>query len=91
MTSTTWVSAAAAKIREVLAELPADAGEADCSRAIRDAYPWEPRAHWPYKAWLKARKAALDARFGRMTVPVIADAQISLLPCPLFDDEDQPA
>lgn len=29
-------------------------------KAIDDAYPFGPRSHWPYKAWLKARKQFFD-------------------------------
>lgn len=33
--------------------------ERELKRWIRDAYPWGERKHWPYRAWLKARKIAL--------------------------------
>lgn len=55
------------KSREVIAEvardIPDDAPMKDRKRAIDAAYPFGERAYWPYKAWLKARKAYLS-KFG---------------------------
>ncbi|MBU4610317.1 hypothetical protein IMZ29_07115 [Achromobacter sp. GG226] len=31
------------------------------ARRIDRSYPWGPRAHWPYKAWLAARREFFEA------------------------------
>lgn len=54
-----WSDEAASVIREVHAALPKDATLAERKRAVDAAYPFGSREQWPYKAWLKARKAYL--------------------------------
>jgi hypothetical protein len=49
-------------IRRVLAELPADATEADKRKAVSAAYPFGERAHHPYKMFLAEVKAQLGTR-----------------------------
>jgi len=42
-----WREIAAPIIANVIASKPED-----LRRALRDAYPFGPRRHWPYKVWL---------------------------------------
>lgn len=60
---TDWSDIARATIGKVHQSLPEDATLADRVKAVDEAYPFGPRSHWPYKAWLKARKAYL-CRYG---------------------------
>ena len=46
----TWRQLAAPIIAKVLSQYPEDCPER--RKALREAYPFGPRAHWPYKAWL---------------------------------------
>jgi hypothetical protein len=62
MTESRWRRQARNVIRRVLAELPADASEADKRRAVSAAYPFWERAHHPYKMWLAEVKAQLGGR-----------------------------
>ena len=48
---TTWRDRARPIIAAVLRETEGQ-DEATIKRALRDAYPWGPRAMHPYKAWL---------------------------------------
>ena len=46
--------------RPIIADVVRRVGLADRSalrKALRDAYPFGERAHWPYKAWLAEVKA----------------------------------
>jgi hypothetical protein len=56
---TEWSKLARATIARVHAELPKDATLTQRKRAVDAAYPFSVREMWPYKAWLKARKAYL--------------------------------
>lgn len=54
-----WAEHARSVIQRVSAELPAGIMLGDRVRAIDEAYPFGTRAHWPYKMWLKERRAYL--------------------------------
>jgi hypothetical protein len=54
-----WTAAARRVIAEVFASLPAEAGYAVRRRALLDAYPFQTREMWPYKAWCKVQREAL--------------------------------
>lgn len=50
------------RARMVIANVVATVGRDDekaLRRALRDAYQFGPRRHWPYKCWLRERKWAL--------------------------------
>ena len=70
-----WSVIARQTIERVALTIPDDATMKDRKAAIDAAYPFGQRAYWPYKAWLKARRAYL-AKFG----PVGRQQ-----PSPLFD------
>lgn len=56
-----WGAAAEAVIRQVLAECRAlDLDAAATLKRVDAAYPFGERAHWPYKAWLRARRELLE-------------------------------
>lgn len=60
MSADTWRAQALAVIVAVLAECRRDGlGLDETGRRIDAAYPFGPRSHHPYKAWLQARKDAL--------------------------------
>lgn len=54
-----WSDAARRAIAQAHLTVPADATLTERKRIIDDAYPFGERSMWPYKAWLKARKAYL--------------------------------
>jgi hypothetical protein len=54
-----WSRLARETIAQVHAGLPSGASLSDRKKAVDAAYPFGPREYWPYKAWLKARKAYL--------------------------------
>lgn len=54
-----WSDHAEAAIDRVHAALPADVSLEDRKAAVDAAYPFGQRKYWPYKAWLKARRAYL--------------------------------
>lgn len=58
-----WAESARATIAAVHFRLADDCPLAERIKAVDDAYPFGKRAYWPYKAWLKARKAYL-IRYG---------------------------
>lgn len=55
----TWEDSARAAIQRVHAALPADISHAERKKAVDAAYPFGARKHWPYEAWLKARRGYL--------------------------------
>ena len=57
---TEWSDIARATIGRVALTIPDDTPFKERKRLIDDAYPFGPREYWPYKAWLKARKAYLN-------------------------------
>lgn len=57
---TTWHDKARSVIKQIHDGLPADISFADRKRTVDAAYPFGVRQHWPYKAWLEARRAYLD-------------------------------
>jgi hypothetical protein len=61
--SGSWRGYAAPIIADVLASLPADADEFTARRALRDAYPFGDREHWPYRVWLSEVRIQLARRF----------------------------
>lgn len=58
-----WREKAAPIIANVLSQYPEDCPER--RKALREAYPFGPRAHWPYKAWL----AEIAKQTGRKPKP----------------------
>lgn len=56
---TDWSASARATIDLVALTIPADAPFKERKALIDAAYPFAERSHWPYKAWLKARKSYL--------------------------------
>lgn len=56
-----WSRIARETIAEAHKRVPPDASFDDRKKIIDEAYPFGPREMWPYKAWLKARKAYLKA------------------------------
>jgi hypothetical protein len=56
---TEWSAYARDAIRRAHLTVPADATLAERKAIVDAAYPFGERAMWPYKAWLKARKAYL--------------------------------
>lgn len=71
-----WSVIARQTIERVALTIPDDATMKERKAAIDAAYPFGARSHWPYKAWLKARRTYLS-KFG----PVGRAA-----PTPLFPD-----
>ena len=55
MSDSIWRRAAKRAIGEVVSSKPLDQWtEKELRTALRNAYPFGPRSHWPYKVWLKA-------------------------------------
>lgn len=54
-----WSEIARATVSAAALTVPKDATFAERKAIIDAAYPFGPRSHWPYKAWLKARRAYL--------------------------------
>jgi hypothetical protein len=65
-------------IRRVLAELPADATEADKRKAVSAAYPFWERAHHPYKMWLAEVKAQFGSRVRKKVESDMVEARLFL-------------
>lgn len=63
MSAVTWGDIARQTIEKVASALPADCTLEERTKAIDAAYPFGTREHWPYTAWLKARRAYLG-RYG---------------------------
>ena len=57
-----WGDQAWSAIRRLDERLPKDISLKDRKAALKAAYPFGERAHWPYKAWCKAQREYL-ARF----------------------------
>lgn len=64
-----WSDRARPVIEDTLAALPVGATEKECRRALRDAYPFGPREHHPYKVWCAECKKALEKRFAPKVKP----------------------
>lgn len=58
-----WKDQAHAAILRVNDTLPAGVSLAERVKAVDAAYPFGEKAYWPYKAWLRERKAYLG-RYG---------------------------
>ncbi len=58
-----WKDRSAAVIGPALDALPLGATEEECRKALREAYPFGPREHYPYKAWCRECRLALEKRF----------------------------
>jgi len=53
-----WYDRAWQHIHQVHQQALADELDAQAiAKAIDDSYPWVKRSGWPYKAWLRARRA----------------------------------
>lgn len=76
-----WGDHARAAIYRVHQRLAEDAPLADRVKAVDAAYPFSERAYWPYKAWLKARRAYL-VHYGWKPkgAPAKAPSLLDLLP-----------
>lgn len=61
-----WYESAKDHIRKLDATLPSEMTYEDRRKAVSAAYPFGPRAHWPYKMWLKAQKEYLNSKFKRV-------------------------
>lgn len=70
-----WSDIARQTIERVALTIPDEADMKARKAAIDAAYPFGERQYWPYKAWLKARKAYLS-KFGPVG---------RIQPAPLFD------
>lgn len=55
------------RICRQIAESHPQATGKELRRLFSDAYPYGPRAYWPYKAWLTACRREIDARDGKPT------------------------
>lgn len=75
---TSWHDRAVVTIDEIHKAMP-DASLEDRLKAIDKAYPFGPRAQWPYKMWLKARKAYIARWSDKPAGPLFED----LPPSPL--------
>lgn len=62
-----WSAQARQICRQIAAANPA-ATPKELRRLFRDAYPWEHRRYWPYKAWLTACKREILTREGKDVV-----------------------
>lgn len=74
-----WSDIARATIAKVAATLPDDMPLQERKAAIDAAYPFGPRAYWPYKAWCKVRRAYLE-RFGLKPLHPPQPTALDLLP-----------
>lgn len=62
MSRTSRAKQAYALMQAVYKEAVAEGdNEKAIARRIDRSYPWGPRAHWPYKAWLAARREFFEA------------------------------
>lgn len=59
-----WRRRSRAVIAEVMLALGPSATAVTAVKALRDAYPFGERKHWPYKVWLDEVNAAMATRFG---------------------------
>jgi len=57
-----WRDTARRVIRETLATLPPDADAKAKRAALKDAYPFGPRALHPYKVWLDEVRVQVDSK-----------------------------
>lgn len=76
---TEWSAVARSTIQRVANTLPDDLPLKERKAAIDAAYPFGPRAYWPYKAWCKARRAYLERHGLKPLHPPIPTA-LDLLP-----------
>lgn len=60
MSESHWRQRAAAVVCATLKALPKDADAKAKRKALRDAYPFGARKHWPYKMWCSVVREALD-------------------------------
>jgi len=58
-----WYETSERRINAALDALPPGADEKAIVKAVREAYPFGPRQHHPYKQWLKAQRQILHKRF----------------------------
>lgn len=64
-----WRDISLSTIAAALAGLPPDATLEQKRAAIDAAYPFGQRSHWPYKAWLAARRDVLSRLGWRRRMP----------------------
>ena len=64
-----WRLEARRVIVEVLDEYGPGVPEKTVRAALREAYPFHQREHYPYKVWLWEVRAALAERYGRPPPP----------------------
>lgn len=71
-----WYDTAVETIRAATEGLPNDMPLDERMKIVDAAYPFGERKMWPYKMWLKARRAYL-ARFGyRVELPLFAQSPL---------------
>jgi hypothetical protein len=59
MSNGVWHDRSISVIGDVHNSLPENATLEERKKALRDAYPFQERKYFPYKAWCKAQKAYL--------------------------------
>lgn len=72
----TWRESYTPIIAAILHEYPEDTKER--RRALRDAYPADERAHWPYKVWLDTIQRMTGKNAVRKPKNTPSDAQLKL-------------
>jgi hypothetical protein len=82
-----WRREARNVIRRVLAELPADASEADKRKAVSAAYPFGQRAHHPYKMFLAEVRAHLGRRMSRKVAIDMVGARLVVKRLPATESD----
>lgn len=73
-----WSAWARQAVARAALFLPDDMPLPERVKAIDAAYPFNERAHWPYKAWLRARKAYL-AKFGHRPRKALPESPLERL------------
>lgn len=67
---TSWSERSRRVIGEVHASLPADATYEQRKKALREAYPFGLRAHFPYKAWCTEQRKYLARYSAKQAGPL---------------------
>jgi hypothetical protein len=79
MAQGSWAAIADEVLAEVFGALPEGATEREVRLAMRAAYPFGPRSHWPYKAWLSRCRAWRAAhRLGMRSPPATSRGGIGI-------------
>jgi hypothetical protein len=58
-----WYLSSMRAIDAAMRDVPANASLRDVERVVKQAYPFGPRQHHPYKQWCKAQRDFLSKRF----------------------------